>query len=68
MKLSMNTEIQYWKRWSQGMQNLTLGAQSWPALARPKSGGQFGNESEVELATFGKKIQGELISQARKKR
>ena len=47
------------------MQNLT---QSWPALARPKPGGQFGNESEVELATFGKKIQGELISLARKKR
>lgn len=50
------------------MQKLTLGAQSWPALARPKPGGQFGNESEVELAMFGKKIQGELISLVRKKR
>lgn len=68
MKLNMNTDFQHWKRWCQGMQNLTLGAQSWPALARPKPGGQFGNESEVELATFGKKIQGELISLARKKR
>ena len=51
-----------------GVQKLTLGAQSWPALARPKPGGQFGNESEVELAMFGKKIQGELISLVRKKR